>query len=282
MDELVERAARDLARSKHAIALTGAGMSTESGIPDFRGPDGIWTKDPEAERKAYEAYDLFRRDPRRFWEERLDPNGAVRRLFEKLGEMDKVRPNPGHHALAEMERMGVLKCILTQNVDGLHQKAGSLEVVEYHGGINKFRCIKCGRRITADELDLDGLATEGALPPYCECGGIIKDDGVYFGEPIPEDVRARSEEEALKCDAMLICGTSAVVHPFADLPRLARFGTRRSHFGLPVVGTSKRSVVIIEVNAAPTPLTETISDYIIRGRTGEVLPEIVERIGQNR
>jgi NAD-dependent deacetylase len=260
MEDLIQRAAQDLIKARYGIALTGAGISTESGIPDFRGPNGIWTKNPEAEMKAYEAYDQFKANPKGYWEDRLDPHGSISRLFSILGQIGKAQPNPGHYALAELEKMELLKCIITQNVDGLHQKAGSQRVIEYHGGINKFRCIVCNRRFSKDELNLEKIKMEGKLPPYCQCGGVIKDDGVFFGEPIPSDVLQGSQKEAWKCDLMLICGTSAVVHPFAGLPQ--------------EVGPS---TIIVEINAEPTPLTGRISDYLIQGKTGEILPKIVER-----
>jgi NAD-dependent deacetylase len=260
MGDLIQRAAEDLIKARYRIALTGAGISTESGIPDFRGPNGIWTKNPDAEMKAYEAYNQFKANPKGFWKERLDPQSSVSRLFSILGQIGKVQPNPGHYALAELEKIGILKCVITQNVDGLHQKAGSKKVIEYHGGLNKFRCIECNRRFEKDDLHLEELKMEGKLPPYCQCGGVIKDDGVFFGEPIPSDVLQGSEKEARKCDLMLICGTSAVVHPFAGLPQEVGPGT-----------------IIIEVNAEPTPLTGRISSYLIQGKTGEILPKIVER-----
>jgi len=278
MRNLIHRAAKDLSLSKYAIALTGAGMSTESGIPDFRGPDGIWTKDPEAERKAYDAYDLFKRNPKEFWEQRLDPTSAMRRMFDVFGQLDDASPNPGHFALAELEKQGILKYILTQNIDGLHQKAGSINVAEYHGAIKKFRCIKCTKRFTSDQLDLEALSHDGKLPPLCQCGGIIKDDGVFFGEPIPNDVRKLSEQEALNCDVMMICGTSAVVQPFASLPGLAKYGSGRSIFGVMLGGVIRKKITIIEINAEPTPLTRSISDYLIQGKTGEVLPQIVNEL----
>jgi NAD-dependent deacetylase len=259
MEDLIQRAAQDLTKAKYGIALTGAGISTESGIPDFRGPNGIWTKNPEAEMKAYEVYDQFKANPKAYWEERLDSRGSMSRLFSILGEIGKAQPNPGHYALAELEKMGILRCVITQNVDGLHQKAGSKRVIEYHGGINKFRCIKCNRRFNKEDLNLEKLKREGRLPPYCECGGVIKDDGVFFGEPIPSDVLQRSQQEAWKCDVMLICGTSAVVHPFASLPQMVGPGT-----------------IIVEINGERTPLTGRISSYLIQGKTGEILPKIVE------
>jgi NAD-dependent deacetylase len=260
-EELVGRAARDLVKASYAIALTGAGISTESGIPDFRGPNGIWTKNPEAEIRAYEVYEQFRANPKGYWEGRLDPEGPISRIFSIFGEIEKAQPNAGHYALAELEKMGILKCVITQNVDGLHQKAGSKNVIEYHGGLNKFRCVNCNRRFSKDELNLEKLKKEGRLPPYCQCGGVIKDDGVFFGEPIPGDVLQRSQREAWKCDLMLICGTAAAVYPFAALPEMAY-----------------KSAIVIEINAQPTPLTGRISEYLIQGKTGETLPEIVEKV----
>jgi NAD-dependent deacetylase len=262
MEEFITRAARDINKSKYAIALTGAGISTESGIPDFRGPSGIWTKNPEAERQAYRSYERFTLDPKGWWEERLTSPGF-------LGDLGKVKPNPGHYALAHLEDMGALKCVITQNVDALHEKAGTKNLLEYHGNAFKLRCISCLARFGPNEFDVKKLQEEGKLPPLCpHCGGVVKSDGVAFGEPIPADVADKSYREALKCDLMLICGTSAVVYPFADLPRVAR---------------GREGVVIIEVNAESTPLTMNgISNYIIKGKTGEILPQIVEEVKKLR
>ncbi len=283
MEELIKRAARDLAAARHAIALTGAGISTESGIPDFRGPDGIWTKHPEAEMEAYEAYGQLVRDPKRHWEKSLEP-GSFYRIFEEISNLD---PNQGHFALAELEGMGILKAVLTQNVDGLHQKAGSRNVLEYHGGVAKLRCMSCGARFPKTEYDLARLKAEDQLPPRCrKCNGVLKGDGVYFGESIPADVAEASVEEALACDLMLICGTSAVVYPFAELPRIARnkraYSRRWGGLG-PPADTVSTNVTIIEVNADPTPLTqEKTSSYFIQGKTGSVLPLILAEVRQLR
>jgi len=272
MESLINRAASDLVESKYAIALTGAGMSTESGIPDFRGPKGLWTRQPEAERRAYQTYGKFQQNPKEYWEERLSSAS----LF---GDLGKVAPNPGHYALAELEKMGILKCVITQNIDNLHERAGSKRVLDYHGNAFKLRCVSCNARYDLEEYDLQKLRDEGGLPPLCKkCGGIVKDDIVHFTEPIPSDIAEESEKEALKCDLMLICGTSAVVYPFANLPLMAR-----SHSGtLPseLYGTGYRTIVkIIELNAEPTPLTQDgISDYLIQGKTGEILPQIVEQV----
>ncbi|MDO8473112.1 MAG: NAD-dependent deacylase [Dehalococcoidia bacterium] len=257
--DLITRAARQLLRSRYAIALTGAGMSTESGIPDFRGPSGVWTRDPDAEKRAYRGYDRLLADPAAWWRERSSAPGV-------LGDLANAMPNAGHYSLAELEEMGLLKCVLTQNVDGLHEKAGTFSMLEYHGSVFKLRCMECNSRFSTLDYDLEQLAREGALPPRCsECSGVVKPDTVSFGEPIPGDVARASDAEARKCDLMLICGTSAVVYPFAELPRLAR--------------SRGKAVSIIEINAEPTPLTEEgISDYLIRGKTGELLPRLVEEV----
>jgi len=259
--DLVKRAAADLVKSTYAIALTGAGISTESGIPDFRGPSGIWTKDPEAEKRAYQSYAKFQKNPKEYWEDRLTGPSL-------LGDLDKMAPNPGHYALAQLERMGILQCLITQNIDGLHQKAGNKRVLDYHGNVFKLRCVSCSGRFEARDFDLQRLRMEGQLPPLCQrCGGVLKSDVVHFHEPIPADIAQQSLAEAGKCDLVLVCGTSAVVYPFALLPRVAK---QRP----PGKGT-----VLIEINAEPTALTEgKISDYLIQGKTGQILPQIMGEV----
>jgi len=281
MERIIERAAQDLVNSKYAITLTGAGISTESGIPDFRGPQGVWTKNPEAERRAYLGWQRFQEDPKGYWEERLKASTGA------LGELSAVEPNAGHYAIAELEKMGIIKCCITQNVDALHEKAGSKNLYEYHGSFAKLRCVSCNARFRRDEFDLEKLLREGQLPPRCpSCQGVVKGDTVGFGEPIPSDVAQHSLEEAWRCDLMLICGTSAVVYPFANLPRVARQRTieaeRKTEAGLYAVQRAP-AVTIIEINAEPTPLThDMISDYIITGKTGEILPQIVEEVKRIR
>jgi NAD-dependent deacetylase len=276
IESLVERAAGDLLKSNYAIALTGAGMSTESGIPDFRGPNGIWTKDPEAEKRAYQTYHKFLRNPKEYWEDMLGGRSS-------LGNLESYQPNPGHYGLTELEGMGILKSVLTQNIDGLHDKAGNKRVFEYHGSVFKLRCPSCGLRFRRDEYDLKRLALEEQLPPLCtKCGSPIKGDVVHFNEPIPSDVAQESLDEVSKCDLMLICGTSAVVYPFAQLPRIARQRQveqeRNKELG-PSFMKSEAATIIVEVNAEPTPLTvEGVSDYLIQGRTAEVMPKIVEAV----
>jgi NAD-dependent deacetylase len=261
MEELICKAAQDIFSSHYAVALTGAGISTESGISDYRGPSGVWTVNPRAEQEAYRSYDEFLQDPAGWWNKAVAAGSS---LFG-IANFDDVLPNAGHYALAEMESMGILKCTITQNVDSLHEKAGTKNLIEYHGSTSKFRCLDCGLRFGRDVFDIRILHKDGKLPPLCpECGGIIKTDTVFFGEQIPGDVVSRSLEEANKCDLMLICGTSAVVYPFASLPVIAR---------------ERSNVTVIEVNAEPTPLTlKGVSDYLIRGKTGVVLPLILEQL----
>lgn len=255
--ELIKRVAKDLLEANYAIALTGAGVSTESGIPDFRGPSGIWTKDPEAEKRAYEVYSKFLQNPREYWEE------VLRSKIYPL--LENAFPNSAHRALAELESMGVLMCVITQNIDGLHQKAGSRNVIEFHGSVSKLRCIRCGLRF--DKRELEPLIKLGNVPECRKCGNALKLDVVHFSEPIPPDVYVKSFEKAMKCDLMLVCGTSAVVYPAAELPRVAK----------------RNGAKVVEMNLEETPLTfEGISDYIIKGKLGENLPKIVEEVKKLR
>ncbi|MEM0350767.1 MAG: NAD-dependent deacylase [Archaeoglobaceae archaeon] len=251
--ELIKRVAKDLLESSYAIAFTGAGISTESGIPDFRGPSGIWRKDPEAEKRAYEIYGKFLRNPKDYWIE--VQKSSIYPLLEK------ALPNPAHKALAELEEMGIIECVITQNIDGLHQKAGSKNVIEFHGSVLKLRCIRCGSRF--DKREFQSTIEMMELPKCKRCDSVLKLDVVHFNEPIPMDVYVRSFEEAMKCDLMLVCGTSAVVYPAAELPRVAK----------------RRGAKVIEINLEETPLTfEGVSDYIVKGKAGEILPAIVKEV----
>ena len=142
IEALIARAARDLINSQYAIALTGAGISTESGIPDFRGPSGVWTRNPEAERRAYRSYERFMSDPKKWWLERLTTPSI-------LGDPEKAQPNAGHHALVELERVGILRCVITQNVDGLHEKAGKRQTC-YPRSYSAIRQL-CSREFERDQ-----------------------------------------------------------------------------------------------------------------------------------
>ncbi len=243
MKKRIETAARWLKESNFALALTGAGISVESGIPAFRGAQGLWDKYDPAE---YAHIDAFMSDPFKVW----------KMLKELYGITLKAKPNPAHKALAELEIMGKLYAVITQNVDSLHQKAGSKKVIEFHGTGETLTCLSCRGKFRIEEINLKNV------PPFCYCGGILKPDVVFFGEPIPPDALKESFELASKCDLLLVIGTSAQVYPAADIPRIAK----------------RSGAKVIEINLEPTPLTLGVSDLFIEGRAGEILPKIVKTL----
>ena len=226
------------------VALTGAGISVESGIPPFRGKGGVWeTVDP----MEYAHIDAFRRDPEKVW----------RVLIMALkSTLDQATPNDGHKGLAALENNGLLKTVITQNIDGLHQAAGNRDVIEFHGTFAKLSCLQCRKRMRTREADMTDI------PPRCSCGGILRPDCVFFGEMIPPQHLARSQQEAAACDVMLVVGTSAVVQPAALMPVIAR----------------ENGATVIEINPEPTPLTRTTSNYLIPGRAGEVMSRLVTAV----
>jgi NAD-dependent deacetylase len=250
LDARIEAAGRALAAARHAVALTGAGLSVESGIPPFRGPGGLWTKYGEP---PMDGYQRFLRDPKRFWEESLSPKVPWARA---LGEtLAAAKPNPGHVALAELERRGHLAALITQNIDDLHRQAGSRNLLEIHGNHALLRCIECMRRFTREELPVD----PSSLPPRCpECDGIVKGDTVHFGEPIPPDVLRRCYEEVGRSDCILVAGTSATVYPAAEFP----------------VEVSRHGGVVIEVNPDDTELTP-IASHRLRGPGAALLARLL-------
>ncbi len=246
----VDQAARLILDASYVVALVGAGMSVESGIPPFRGPGGLWTKYGEPDMRGY---DRFLADPKAWWEARLKRDGY---RAEFLDSLEQAKPNPGHYALAQLEEMGILKHTITQNVDNLHHAAGSRNVAEIHGNMFKLRCIACSSRWQREEFPIK------ELPPSCpHCGGLVKSDGVMFGEPIPPDVLDRCQVEADKCDCMLLIGTSAAVYPAAAFPTIIR----------------SKGAPLIEINPLETALSD-VCNVVLRAPSGEVLPLIVERI----
>ncbi len=252
--EGVQQAASLILNARHLVALVGAGMSVESGIPPFRGPGGLWTRYGEPTSLGFKQ---FIQDPAGWWDRRLrEEKEEGNPTYELKLAVDRAGPNPGHIALAEMERMGLLKYIITQNVDDLHHRAGSVNVAEIHGNRTKLRCLDCSVRLPRDEFPIVDI------PPGCpECGGIIKIDSVMFGEPIPGDVLRVCIEQAQACDCMLMVGTSGTVHPAASLPIAAR----------------ERGASLIEVNPYETSLTAA-AHLLLPGPSGEILPMLVARI----
>ena len=237
--------------SSRVVALTGAGISTDSGIPDFRGPQGTWTRNPEAEKMATIQHYLA--DPevrRRSWQNRL------------TSPMWDGRPNAGHHALVELERRGRLAALVTQNVDGLHLLAGSdpSRVIEIHGNARATMCWSCGDRRTMEEA-LDRVRSGEEEPSCLVCGGILKSTTISFGEPLVAADLARAEDAAASCDLLLAVGTTLTVHPAAGL--------------VPVAAASGARIVI--VNAEPTAY-DHLADAVLRARISDVLPELVQPV----
>jgi len=232
-----------LLTSSFPIAFTGAGISTASGIPDFRGPNGLWKKySPELA-----SIDYFNKDPKGFWE---FYSVRMRGLFTAL-------PNKAHYALAELEKMGLLKFVITQNIDGLHQLAGSKNVIELHGTMRKSYCVKCLRtyesKIALEKID------NGELPPRCECGGVIRPDVVLFGEPVYNISEALSI--AKESDMVLAIGSSLTVYPANMIP----------------LNVKENGGKLVIINAEETPLDE-MADLVIRDKVEEFLPCVIEYI----
>lgn len=244
----VREAAALLRKSRHTVALSGAGLSAESGIPTYRGKDGIWTKFGEP---TIDGWELFCSDPASWWQDAI----AHRSEGSDFGRaIESAEPNLGHRAMANLEDLGRLQHVITQNIDNLHQRAGSHAVTEIHGNRAKVRCMNCGGRDRLETIALD------RLPPLCpECGGILKNDTVMFGEPIPEDALRECYRQAALADLFIVVGTSAVVYPAADFPVMAK----------------RRGAPLIEVNPDETALSE-LADVIVRAPAGVALPAIVD------
>ena len=210
LDARILKCALRLQHAASVVALTGAGLSVESGIPPFRGPGGLWTRYGEP---PLDGYQRFLRDPAAAWRERLHPSaGWARGLAETLA---RAAPNAGHFALAALEAAGCCDALITQNIDDLHRQAGTRTLHEIHGNHFWLRCIECHRRFDPARLPVD----EAALPPHCpHCDGLVKADTVSFGEPIPPHVLRACTRAVARCDVMLVVGTSATVFPAAEFP----------------------------------------------------------------
>jgi NAD-dependent deacetylase len=253
LDVQIVRAAEELRLSRHAVALTGAGISVESGIPPFRGPGGLWTRFGEP---PMDGYQRFLRDPAAAWRERLQPSEPwLRGLVETL---KSAKPAAGHRALAALEALGCLAAVITQNIDDLHRQAGSERVLEIHGNHRLLRCTGCQRRFEPGAIGVD----PEHLPPRCpECGDIVKGDTVQFGEPIPPDVLRACYEAVEATDCMLVVGTSATVYPAAEFPlEVLRRGGR-----------------VIEVNPEESDLTR-LGTRLLRGPSGPVLGRMLHHV----
>ena len=254
LDAALAETAELLVDAGHAVALTGAGVSKESGIPTFRGEDGLWTKHGEP---PLNQFDTFREDPERWWERRLEDH---RNPTEFTVALEGAQPNAGHFAMAELERLGALSHVITQNVDDLHRRAGQQSISEIHGNRHWLRCAECHSRWPREEVIID----EHQLPPLCsqpDCNGVVKGDGVMFGEPIPPDALQQCGLETRLADLFLVVGTIAVVYPAAQYPQLA----------------AQRGVPLIEIDPEPTAISDQAT-VILRGPAGELLPRIVDAL----
>ncbi len=253
MDELetLERIAGWLRHSTATVVLTGAGISTESGIADFRGPQGVWTRDPEAEKRANIQYYMANRDARvASWKNRRN------------SPLLAAQPNAGHLAIAELERKGKLHTLVTQNVDSLHLKAGTSlsRLIEIHGTVRDFVCMGCGERGDIERVMVRVDAGEED-PPCRTCGGILKSATISFGQNLVADDLERAQEAAFESDVFFAIGTSLAVTPVAYLPRYAL----------------QRGAKLVILNAEETPY-DHVADAVLRGQIGEVLPKIVDMV----
>jgi NAD-dependent deacetylase len=237
-----------LDRAQRVVVLTGAGISTDSGIPDFRGPNGVWTRNPGAERMA--TLDTYMSDPevrRQSWRNRLDhPAWAA-------------EPNAGHRALVALQRRGILHTLVTQNIDGLHQAAGVDDdrVVEIHGTLREVTCMSCGERAPMQRA-LDRVRAGEDDPDCRTCGGILKSATISFGQSLVAADLARAADAAERCDLMLAVGTTLGVYPAASLVPTARLAGAR----------------VVIVNGEPTEM-DHLADAVLRGPIGEILPALV-------
>jgi len=227
--------------SRYAIALTGAGISVESGIPDFRGKNGIWSKRDPFE---YGHIDSFRANPAKVW----------KMLMEMGALVESVNPNDAHIALAELEKLGIIKMVITQNVDSLHQRGGSSSVVEFHGNFRRMHCNNCQKSYLREDISLV------RLPPLCSCGGPIRPDIILFGEGIPPGAYSSAFEAAEKCDLMLVVGTSASVAPASELPWIAK----------------RKGARVLEINPVASELTDRITEIHIMEPAGVALRNILK------
>jgi NAD-dependent deacetylase len=244
MIPISEKLLAKLRTASDVVAFTGAGVSAESGVPTFRGPDGIWSKFKPEELASMDA---FMRNPALVWEWY-----SHRRTI-----MSSVRPNPGHETLVRLEQQIPNVVVVTQNIDNLHRRAGSSRVLELHGNIERSYCMNCGKPAAT----IPDLAP-GEIP-RCACGGTIRPDVVWFGEMLPEDVWEGATAASSRADVFLSIGTSAVVYPAASLPYLAK----------------RSGAYLVEINPEPTPLTES-ADEFLQGPSGEILPALFQALTQ--
>ncbi len=244
MSNKYQEAAQIIKNARHVTAFTGAGISVESNIPPFRGENGLWNKvDP-----IFIDIRYFRANPHESWR-------LIKEIFyDFFGE---AKPNAAHHGIAELEEQGYVKATITQNIDNLHQDAGSVEVYEYHGNSRDLICLSCGQKTPASHVDLN------LLPPLCSrCGEILKPDFIFFGEAIPEPAMSLSFQEAEQADVFLVVGTTGEIMPAAQLPRIAKTNGAK----------------IIEINIAPSVYTHQITDVFLQEKATTAMSKLLDAL----
>ena len=241
--EKIKEAVNIIKSSSYGVVFTGAGISVESGIAPFTGAGGLWNKyDPK-----FIEIDFFEQHPQESWRE-------MKKIF--FNDMHDAQPNKAHQVIAQMEQKGFVKGVITQNIDGLHQRAGSKNVQEFHGTITTLSCVRCAKQYITDQTDLT------ADPPRCSCGGVLKPNFVFYGEGIPTQAYQNSMELAENAEVMIVVGTAGQVMPACSLPLLAKqFGAK-----------------IIEVNPQPSAYTGTLSDYYFPYKATEFFDELAREL----
>ncbi len=241
---MIDRVIKLIKDSKYTMAFTGAGISVESGIPPFRGEEGIWNRyDPNLL-----ELDYFLQNPEKSWQ-------AIREIFYDF--FMKSEPNLAHKGLAQLEQKGLLKAVVTQNIDNLHFEAGSKEVYEFHGNSQKLKCLSCGNTVEAKDKDLS------VLPPKCDkCNGLLKPDFIFFGEGIPVDAYEKSVTAARKAELVIIIGSTGEVMPACQIPWEAK----------------RNGALIIEINPGVSNFTHQITDIHIQEKAAEAMEKIVTAI----
>lgn len=247
MEDLVRQAAEAIAHSRVVIGYTGAGISTESGIPDFRTMGRFWEGfDPATFEVEIDSREAFEDNPEKVW-----------RFFSQALElMEKVEPNKGHEALARLGRLGRMAAIITQNVDSLHQAAGSENVIEFHGNMRRLHCLKCEARYDWDEVK------RGRIPPLCRCGYVLKPEVPLFGDSVNLEAASASEVLAANAQVMLVVCSHGAIAPVNRVPLIAK----------------QYGAVIVEVNRVKSLFTDRITDYFLQGEAGEVLPGLAREV----
>lgn len=238
------KAAKIIKSAQRCVAFTGAGISVESGIPPFRGENGLWNKyDP-----AIFDIQYFHRNTRQSWE-------VIREIFYDL--FGRVQPNIAHYTLAQMEAKGLVSAVITQNVDNLHAEAGSRRIHEFHGSLKKLVCLGCKTCYNVSQIDLS------TLPPVClQCGGILKPDVIFFGEAIPEPARTHSFDETSRADCFILIGTTGTVAPANMIPWEAKSNGAR----------------IIEINPSPSEYTQSVTDIFLQDKASVAMKKLMKEI----